>query len=193
MPDLVEKYAATTRWIRGSVVAIRPEQLHDPTPCTEWDVEALLDHIVATVRGYTTIATDGRIDYEHMRVPDLAGRVVAAYDENVAAALAAWGRPGVLDEPCEHVLGPMTRGDALAFHHADLLVHGWDLRVATGQDATIDPDAAAIAFEAMTSVTPITPEVRAAGAFAAELVVDPAAPPAERLLAFCGRTPRPRA
>jgi uncharacterized protein (TIGR03086 family) len=187
--DLIETYERTARRIGGVVSAVRPGQLHDPTPCTEWDVEALLDHIVATVRAYTMIAEEGAIDYDRMRVPDLAARFASAYDEAVAAAMVAWRRPGVLDEPCRHRLGPMPRRDALAFHHADLLLHGWDLCVATGQDATIDPDAAAVALTALTTTTPIPGELRDAGVYGRERDVDARAGVADRLLALSGRSP----
>jgi uncharacterized protein (TIGR03086 family) len=188
--DLLAIYERTARRIGGAVAAVRPGQLHEPTPCTEWDVEALLDHIVATVRGYTMIAEEGAIDYDRMRVPDVAVRYSAAYDEAVDAAMAAWRRPGVLDEPCRHRLGPMSRRDALAFHHADLLVHGWDLCVATGQDDAIDPDAAALALTALTTTTPIPGELRDAGVFASERDVDAGSSVADRLLALTGRSPR---
>jgi uncharacterized protein (TIGR03086 family) len=189
--DLVGTYEQTARRIGGAVAAVRPGQLHDPTPCTEWDVEALLDHIVATVRAYTMIAEDGAIDYDRMHVPDLATRYASAYDEAVDAALTAWRRPGVLDEPCRHRLGPMSRRDALAFHHADLLVHGWDLSVATGRDDTIDDHAAATALTALTTTTPIPGELRDAGVYGRERDVDADSGVADRLLAFTGRSPRP--
>jgi uncharacterized protein (TIGR03086 family) len=189
--ELVETYERTARRIGAAVAAVGPGQLRDPTPCTEWDVEALLDHIVATVRAYTMIAEEGAIDYDRMHVTDVAARYASAYDEAVDAALAAWHRPGVLDEPCRHRLGPMSRRDALAFHHADLLLHGWDLCIATGQDATIDPDAAALALTALTTTTPIPDDLRDAGVFGAARDADAGSPVADRLLAFSGRTRPP--
>jgi uncharacterized protein (TIGR03086 family) len=84
----------------------------------------------------------------------------------------------------------MLRRDALAFHHADLLLHGWDLCVATGQDDTIDPDAAAMALRALTTTTPIPDALRDEGVFGAVRDVDAGSGVADRLLAFSGRSPR---
>src|SRR5581483_7320233 len=187
--DLVDVYERTVRATGRRVAAVRPEQLHDPTPCTEWDVLALLDHMVGGLLAYGMIAVDGRIDFRRIHAADLAARYVDVYEEAAAGAIASWRRPGVLEEPCRHPLGPMRRGDALALHHADHLLHGWDLCVATGQDAALDEPAAELAFRALTSVTPVTDALRAGGYWGAEGAVAPGSGISDRLLAFSGRVP----
>jgi uncharacterized protein (TIGR03086 family) len=189
--DLLDTYVRTVMRTGHRVDAVGPEQLPDPTPCPAWDVEAVLDHVVAGLISYTMIAVDGSIDFERLHVADLAVRYQRAYAEAADAALDAWRHPGVLEEPCRHPLGRMRRGDALALHHADLLLHSWDLAVATGQDATIDPAAATLALDALRRVTPVTGELRAAGYWGAERPVADAADVAARLLAFSGREVRP--
>jgi uncharacterized protein (TIGR03086 family) len=194
-PDLLETYARTVTRTGAGVGAVTTDQLRRPTPCPEWDVEALLDHVVAGLISYTMIAVDGRIDFDRLRadpdpVADRAARWAGAYDAAAAAALEAWRHPGVLDEPCRHPLGRMRRGDALALHHADLLLHAWDLAVATGRDEAIDPAAAILALEALRTITPVTEELRWGGYWGIELACGPSADVTEQLLAFSGRAIR---
>ena len=157
----------------------------------------MLDHVVAGLISYTMIAVDGRIDFDRIHfdpepVADRAAEWARAYDDTAAAAFDAWGRPGVLDEPCRHPLGRMRRGDALALHHADLLLHAWDLAVATGQDEAIDPTAATLALDALRTITPVTEPLRAGGYWGAEIECGPSADVTEQLLAFSGRAPGAR-
>ncbi len=188
-PDLVDAYEQTVGWAGLRVAATAPDRLHDPTPCTEWDVLALLDHMVAGLVSYAMIAVDGRIDFDGLRFPDLRTGYVRRYRDHGAAAIDAWRVPGVLDQECRHPLGRITRGAALGLHHADLLLHGWDLAVATGQDATLDPGASAVALDALRTTTPVTAGLRRAGYWGAEqpLTDSAAGDAAAELLAFSGR------
>jgi uncharacterized protein (TIGR03086 family) len=187
--ELLDAYEQTVGWAGARVAATRHGQLDDPTPCDEWTVAALLDHMIAGLIAYTMIAADGRIDFGRLEVADLRTAYARRYEDEAAKAVAAWHRPGVLDEPCKHPLGRISRRDALGLHHADLLLHGWDLAVATGQDATIAPGAAAVALDALRTTTPVTEELRRGGYWGAEQPAGVAADAAGRLLAFSGRPP----
>ena len=194
-PDLVATYTRTVTRTGALVAAVTAGQLQRPTPCPAWDVEAVLDHVVAGLISYTMIAVDGQIDFDRIHFDpeparDRAAEWGRAYHDAAAAAIDAWRRPGVLDEPCRHPLGRMRRGDALALHHADLLLHAWDLAVATGQEEAIDPTAATLALDALRTVTPVTEELRAGGYWGAEIECGASADVAEQLLAFSGRTAR---
>jgi uncharacterized protein (TIGR03086 family) len=187
--ELLDAYEQTVGWVGARVVATPPKQLDEPTPCDEWDVAALLGHMIAGLIAYRMIAIDGRIDFAGLDIPDLRNAYARRYDDEAAMAVAAWRRLGVLDEPCKHPLGRISRRDALGLHHADLLLHGWDLAVATGQDATVAPDAAAVALDALRTTTPVTDELRRGGFWGTEQPTGIAAGAADRLLAFSGRTP----
>jgi uncharacterized protein (TIGR03086 family) len=72
---------------------VRPKDLDGPTPCASWDVRALVNHFVGTARWWAaTIAGNSDVadaDYA-------AGDFVAAYEESIRIAVAAFGADGAL-------------------------------------------------------------------------------------------------
>ncbi len=114
------------------------ELFEAPTPCPEWTVRALLAHLVAGNLKYTEIAL-GR-DWSR-GAPEVAldDDPPAMYRRTNDAMLLAWGRPGVLQRQTPLPVGRGPAEAALYLHLGETLVHGWDLAVATGQDATMDP------------------------------------------------------
>lgn len=122
------------------VAMIKDDQWGDPTPCDEWDVRALVNHLVAEnlwvdplVSGHTIDDVGDRYD------GDVLGRdAVAAYDSSARAASHAFHRPGAMDAPVAVSYGPVP-GRIFARHRIlDVVVHGWDLAVATGQAYQLD-------------------------------------------------------
>ncbi len=163
------------------IANVRPEQYADQTPCAEWTVRELLEHMIGVVAGLGAAASG------KPRSPFSLGDDPAAQFEDVAAAaIAGWQTPGVMDRIVEFGPGPMP-GRALAgINLLDTATHTWDLATATGQPATLPDDVAIAALEA--SLATISPEIRA-GRFDAERTAPSDAGPTERLVAFLGRTP----
>jgi len=183
-----ERAAASTAEI---VKATSASQMDAPTPCTEWDVRALLSHVIGTMWLAEALFTDR--PPRHPMAPgglppaDLAGDdPAAAYAEATAAALAAAGAGDALSRAHTTPLGEMP-GPALAgFTTLDILVHGWDLAKATAQPADLDGRLATHVFGfAEQAITPQTraPRIGPAITVAAE------APITHRLVAFLGRQP----
>jgi uncharacterized protein (TIGR03086 family) len=70
----------------------------------------------------------------------LGGDPLSAYDASAQVAAAAFEAPAALDAPCAVSYGPVP-GSVYAGHRfIDVLIHAWDLAVATGQDTTLDID-----------------------------------------------------
>ena len=113
-----------------------------------------------------------------------------AYATASQRALEAWSRRGALERTCVLPLGKVLTGaEALSIHAADLLIHGWDLAVASDAPADIDTDLAAFALDVEERF--IAPEMRGPGRpFGAARAVPDEAPVQERLLAFVGRPPQ---
>ena len=93
-------------------------------------------------------------------------------------------RPGALDAPCAVSYGPVP-GSVYAGHRfLDVLVHGWDLAVATGQDYTLDPHL----VDLRQIIEPQLEAFRSAGALGPEVAVPAGASARTRFLALLGRT-----
>ena len=69
---------------------------------------------------------------------------------------------------------------------ADLVIHGWDLAHATGQDETLDPDKCAAMLAGM---LPMDEALRQSGQYGPRVHVPDDADVQTKLLAFIGRTP----
>jgi len=184
--DLPELHARALDATGRLVAAVRPEQLGNDTPCEGWDVRTLLNHVVGGNWWAQELAGGKTIDEVGDRLDGdvLGDDPAAAYDASAAAAAAAFRAPGAMEASCAVSYGPVP-GAVYAGHRLiDVLIHGWDLATATGQDTALDPDL----MEACRQI--IEPQLelfRAAGAFAAELPAPPDATPQTRFLAILGR------
>lgn len=186
--DPMAAYQQTVVWTGQRVAGVRAEDFGLPTPCTDWDVRALLAHLVAAIWYFKALATGEPVADLMKSLTDLVGDdPFASYDQAARAGLEAWGTPGALERTYTLPMGERSGSEALRIHQADLLLHGWDLAEATHQDSTIEPELAAFALETETWF--VQPAMRGTGrAYAAER---PAADDSDeaRLLAFVGRDP----
>lgn len=174
-PDL-ENLASALQVNEAIVAGVRPEQAHLPTPCPEYDVTQLLDHLV----GYATSFADKAGGVKPAADPT----AVTAGDDPHAAYREASDRliDGYRDDPG-------SDATPIGVVLVETITHGWDLATATGQ-ATPYPDdavaAARVACEAM-----LSPQYRGAGMpFGDEVQVSASAPELDRLIGFMGRDPR---
>jgi uncharacterized protein (TIGR03086 family) len=171
----------------GEVVhRVTAEQLTRATPCTEWDVRALLTHLINVVDRCTSAVTNSEVP--SVDAIDLA-QLVAAYDAAATRAKEAWRTPGVLDRDLNTSWGVSAARTVCRLNLADTLVHSWDLAraigVATdGWDDELADAALAFMHEMM------KPEFRGGPGFGPEVTVAADATVYERLAAFAGRTPR---
>ncbi|MER6099589.1 TIGR03086 family metal-binding protein [Streptomyces sp. NPDC001728] len=156
-----------------------------PTPCAEYDVRALLNHLFAVVVSFQDLAAKRSADFsdtpDRLAEADWRGR----FEEETGKLAEAWSAPGA-EEGTSGSLGLPARtvGSMVLL---DLTVHAWDLARATGR--TFEPDPAVVAGLAE-EVERMAPMARQAGVFgeAAEQPADATA--FERLLATTGRDPR---
>ena len=157
--------------------SVRADQLALATPCTEWDVSALLEHM-AGGPAYLAAAL-GADEVGVGRWPD------ADVIDVVVSRLA---EPGALDRRCMSPAGfEWSVADAAAGTAMDQLIHTWDLAVALGVDRTLDADV----VEAVVAMfLPHMPEVgRQAGFVGAAVAVADGASPQDVLLGAMGRDP----
>lgn len=164
-------------------------QLGAPTPCAEFTVHDVIDHMIV-LGGTFSHLFRGEVPTE-AAAPAVYGRVPAAefrlaMDELVAAMRTDGALERVLDTPIGAMDGE-TFARVVAF---DGLVHTWDLAVATGQPVRIDP--AVVAGVSTFALGALTEDVRATGMFAPAAEPPPDASAIEMLAAFSGRSVEPR-
>jgi len=171
---------ATTR-AADVMGCVRPGQLTDPTPCTRWTVQDLVEHMVGST-DYLLGATGAVV------IARAAPATVDDYRAGVTRVLDALQRPGAVERRCASPLGfEWSIAEATAGTFMDNLVHTWDLAVATGQDRRLDDD---LVEACVALFLPEMPERgRAAGIVGPAVVVAPDATPPDRLLAAMGRRP----
>jgi uncharacterized protein (TIGR03086 family) len=129
----------------ASVVAgIRDDQLGDPTPCADTPVAGLLAHLAGLCDGVPDAAEKTPVPGDRRRRPTTCRRTGAPGSPTSSTRwLRAWRRPSAWEGTA--TAGGVTMPAQVAGIVAldEVLVHGWDLAVATGQDYTADPAAVA--------------------------------------------------
>jgi uncharacterized protein (TIGR03086 family) len=174
----------------GLVIArIEPDQSELPTPCGEWDVRALVNHIVYDARMFAE-TSEGR-----PRPPageDLIdGDWSAAYSSAAGELLEVWQRPGATEGTITLPQGELPRTWRLGQQTANFAVHAWDVAKATGQPTGLDPEVGRLALE--WGQENLKPEFRGAPgsgkAFGPEVPVPADAEVYDRLAGFFGRDP----
>jgi uncharacterized protein (TIGR03086 family) len=178
----VKAMTATRRYVDG----VRADQWHAPTPCTEWDVKQVANHIIGEnlwagelYQGKTIGEVGSKLD------GDLTGAdPAAAYRNSATVASNVVTAPGAMEATCHLSFGDHSGADYAAQLFMDLLIHGWDLAKATGQDTRLDSELVAAC---MPVAQQLTSQFRSAGVFGEDLPVSPDADPQAKLLALLGR------
>ena len=120
---------------------VRPEQMSLPTPDDEWDVRALINHVVL---GNTWAAENVKTGSAPRPSGDIIGEhePVEVYTASADAMMASFEEPGALSRMVKMPFGEMPAAGLAAFRFVDLIVHAWDLAKATGRTPTSLPTSA---------------------------------------------------
>jgi len=140
--ELVTLHRRVVEHLAARVAAVRKDQWGDPTPCTEWSVRQLVNHVVGEelwtvplLRGGTIDEVGSQFDGDVLGGEPL-GRARVAADE--AAATVDELVPGGGHVQLSY--GEEDMGEYVRQLCADHLIHGWDLAAATGGDTSMDPE-----------------------------------------------------
>jgi uncharacterized protein (TIGR03086 family) len=170
--------------MRRLLAAVGPEQWALPTPCTEWNVRTVANHVVGGMRLYAAELTGADPGGEH---DDdwLGADPIGAYDDAARTVLAAWRRPGVRDRLVRLSFGAVPAPMAAIIELTELVVHGLDIALATGQEEDVDQAQARRLHAVMAAIG--IDGFRMPGIFGPARSAAPDAPASRRLLAFLGR------
>ncbi|MFI7535213.1 TIGR03086 family metal-binding protein [Streptosporangium sp. NPDC049376] len=140
--DVREAYRRALDDFGALVHRITPEQWHNRTPCVDWDVRDLVEHVVGEnlwapeLLGGRTAAEVGD-DFDG----DLLGDdPLKAFDTSATAAVQAAYGEGALTRLARLSFGDVPGGEYVTELFADVLIHTWDLARAIGADEQLDPE-----------------------------------------------------
>jgi uncharacterized protein (TIGR03086 family) len=184
--EIGDLYQRATEAFGKRVHAVRDEQWSGPTPCSEWDVRTLVNHLVSENRwappifaGRTIAEVGDQFDGDL-----LGGDPKAAWDDSAREAVAAVQAAGALERTVHLSFGDLPGREYAMQLFADTLIHGWDLAHAIGADERLDPEL----IEACASWFAAVEELyRGSGAVGPKPDVPADADPQTRLLAMFGR------
>ena len=169
---------------------IRDDQLDDPTPCPDIDVRGMLAHVLGLSVGFRDAAR--KLEGPTTSTPPGPAKLPhdwrAQLPHRLSELVAAWREPSAWEG--EATVGGVTSPAAqtAAFGNNELIVHGWDLAVATGQPL-LPAEPNLVASYRLASSIPDDPEARDGGLFGPRVPVSDDASLLERTLAAAGRGP----
>ena len=112
-----------------------------PTPCTAWDVRALVNHVVGgsirhtmLLRGASAAEVEATRDQDH-----LGDDAVTAFISGADMLLAEFRRPGALERVVQHPIGDKSGRELLGMRIYDVTVHTWDLACGIDADRALEP------------------------------------------------------
>jgi len=189
-PALMAAAAAeAARVVAGAAKAANTKTLKQTTPCTDWDLRTLLNHTIlwtsysAERRAYGESVAEELMSKDFTAEPGYA----QAYQAQIARAVRAWSDP----EAWQRELGVMgsttPAADVAAMLIAEMVLHGWDVARATGQDYHCDDE---VAQAVLKTVEAQGDMFRQYQGFAAVVPVPDDATAFDRALALSGRDPQ---
>lgn len=179
--------ASAISYALGACVQVGPGELTRPTPCAEWDLEALLAHLASSMADLESALRTGHLDPDahEPAAPELDGgdAVEVLRDQAANLLFACYAHHG----PDRFVLVgglPLPAGLVACTGAVEIAVHGWDVSAARGRGGPIPPALATALFR----LGPLLVTGRE-GLFAAPVHVPAQASPGDQLVAYLGRTP----
>jgi uncharacterized protein (TIGR03086 family) len=180
---VIRQAVATAAEVIGG---IHPDQLHAPTPCDEYDVTRLLEHLLGVLRHLSVLGRGEQPDAPPADVADDGW--LDAWSAAAAELRVAWRDDATLTRTVTLPWAEMSGAGTLVAYTMEITVHTWDLARATGQPVAWDDLVVTVAFGAVREHLPVSPrggfvpfgEVRA---------TRPDAPMIDRLVAWSGRQP----
>ena len=169
------------------VAGISKDQLSGDTPCTEWTVRDLLNHLIGS---YEAVASGAAGEVLDPNATDYtATDHVAAFEAAAERARDALSAPGALEKKFAMPWGETPGQAVLGLTIADTAVHGWDLARATNQGIAIEDDVAETVYGMTTSMMEPRGKFPRGTSFAPPVEIPDDAPIQDKMLAYLGREP----
>lgn len=186
--EIMARAAAPAVAVAGN---IKPDQLDGRTPCPEWDVRTVVNHLMFWSAFRTELAARKQQAPANDPITEHTDFTTRrdwpeTFATQLDRAVAAWSEPGATEGDTGLAGGSMPARMIGMMMVGELVVHGWDLARATGQQLDTDPAALAAVHEMTTAMGEAG---RKMGAFGAAVEVGEDAPMLDRVLGLSGRNP----
>jgi uncharacterized protein (TIGR03086 family) len=180
--EILEQAIASTR---GVLANVSKEQLAHETPCADWKIHDLINHIVggqfwfaAAMNGENPAGGD----------TDFASTdFLSTFTDASTQTLTAFRADGAMERELSLPFGTMSGSAFLGLAATDTFTHAWDLAKATGQDTDLDPALAATLLEGARQMVQPGFRNEAGNPFGPEKTAPPGSSNADKLAAFLGR------
>ncbi len=185
MSDPIDALRRAVDAAAAVVGRVGPDQRGLPTPCADWDLQALLDHLVAGNLMYAMAVEGLAPDVDALHACHVGDDPEAEYRAMAGRALAAWdarGFEGTVVLP----YGEFPATFSVQTQLLDQIAHAWDVAVATGTDRALPADLCDRCLAFATTLPEGT--ARRASVFGPELEAADDAIAADRLAAYLGRS-----
>lgn len=193
MPNPVDLFTRASSHAKSVLAGVKQEQLSSATPCSEWTVRDLINHLIsgaenarAALTGHPEQIKFGSSDSSYSSENDIT-RLSAGYNLRVSEAIEAAAKPGAMEFTMPGPAGDMTSGQFLAATFMDQLIHSWDLAKASGQNARLDPDLTEMCYQMC--VPGMADMGRNMGVVGPAVPVADSASTQDKLMAYMGRQP----
>ena len=187
-------FLAAQRAFGDRVHAVREDQWHASTPCADWDVAGLVEHIIDEDKWLTPLIhgldleSAGKIVEGSRSLPvdgGVGANLVAVWDEASLAAADAIGEDGAMERTVELSRGPTPAAEYLGEMTIDHLIHAWDLGTAIGYREPLPADVVETVYGMIKDV-----DLASFGdMFKPAVSVPDDAPTLDKLIAHTGRKP----
>lgn len=176
-PSTIDHLEAGFEWAGDRIAVVTPDRLDAPTPCTEFDLAHLLDHLTTALQRFADAIEPTP------RPWDLPSDTAQAFTVLHERVMAAW-RGADLTASYRIPLGELPGAVVANVNLTEVVVHGWDIGRATGENADI-PDELAVPILAF--ATMLLDDATRNRAFAPAR--DGGTTASDRLVGFLGRDP----
>jgi uncharacterized protein (TIGR03086 family) len=188
--DHADHMAGAVALVVGAIRGADPARFDDPTPCAEYTVRALVDHIASGMQLALDAARRAQREWSDGPSPVLAGlpedEWARACATTGAAVAAAWADPTAWEGESTMATTPMPAGMIGSLMTAEFAVHAWDVAVATGQRLDVPP---ALGEAVLAATLGVAQMGRDGGWYGPEVPVAADAAAFERALGASGRDP----
>ncbi|GAC1378881.1 MAG: hypothetical protein NVS3B21_22940 [Acidimicrobiales bacterium] len=185
--DAIEALERSRIEFEQRLLLVKAEDWTRPTPCDEWDVRALVNHVIGGCHRYAALLYGGSaaefietLDHDFIGADPLRSFASAVAEMN-----DAFSAPGAFDRTVHHPVADMPGRVLAGWRCGDSTVHGWDLARAIGADDALDAELVEWLWEPLSAQGPA---LSATGLFKRpDSLVGDDAPLQDRLLHLLGR------